>query len=177
MHTKEKEPTVTSSIQIQQRFDRQTYLQTIEAIKQHILEGDIYEMNFCMEFFAEKAVIDPLATFQQLNAHSPMPFSTFLKLQHQYLLGASPERFLKKQGKQLISQPIKGTAKRSKQPTEVQQIRQQLYQSEKERAENLMIVDLVLNDLARSAAISSEKVADLFGVYSFKQVHLMISTV
>ncbi|MEM9981316.1 MAG: anthranilate synthase component I family protein, partial [Bacteroidota bacterium] len=110
-------------------------------------------------------------------AHSPMPFATFLKLQHQYLLGASPERFLKKQGKQLISQPIKGTAKRSKQPVEDQRIRQQLYQSEKERAENLMIVDLVRNDLARSAVVGSVKVTELFGIYSFPQVHQMISTV
>ena len=113
-----------------------------------------------------------------LNTISPTPFSTFYKLNNQYLLCASPERFVKKDGDKIISQPIKGTAKRDlTNKTRDEQLKQQLINSQKEKSENVMIVDLVRNDLSKIAARNSVQVDELFGIYSFPQVHQMISTV
>jgi para-aminobenzoate synthetase component 1 len=106
-----------------------------------------------------------------------MPFSVYLKQQPRYVLGASPERFLKKTSNRLVSQPIKGTIRRGRTTTEDEALKLALRNSEKEQAENLMIVDLVRNDLARSAETGSVQVDELFGIYSFQQVHQMISTV
>ena len=153
------------------------YAANVRQIQRHILAGDVYELNYCIEFFAENAYLDPLATYQALNERSPMPFSSFLKTGNRYVMGASPERFLRKQGRQLLSQPIKGTIRRGQTPAEDASLRDQLLNSEKERAENLMIVDLVRNDLARSAETGSVRVEELFGIYSFEQVYQMISTV
>jgi para-aminobenzoate synthetase component 1 len=108
---------------------------------------------------------------------SPTPFASYFKYDHQYLLCASPERFIKKSGDKLFSQPIKGTIKRGVDEAEDAQLKNELLHSEKELAENLMIVDLVRNDLARSSKTGSVNVDELFGIYSFKQVHQMISTV
>src|SRR5690606_31061331 len=108
---------------------------------------------------------------------SPMPFGVLLKAEEKYVLGASPERFLKKNGNKIIAQPIKGTTKRGRTPGEDQRLRQMLQNSEKERAENLMIVDLMRNDLSKISLTGSVKVEELFGIYSFAQVSQMISTV
>lgn len=159
------------------RVSRERYLQQVESILNHIQLGDVYEMNYCVEFYAEDAQIDPLLTYSRLNSFSPTPFSAFYRLGERYLLCASPERFIKKQGKLLISQPIKGTAPRGKDPEEDQLLRDRLYNDPKERSENVMIVDLVRNDLSRVAARNSVKVEELFGIYSFSTVHQMISTV
>ena len=159
------------------RVTTDEYIATVQQIQQHILAGDVYELNYCIEFFAESVQLDPLATYQALNERSPMPFSSFLKVADRYVMGASPERFLRKQGQQILSQPIKGTIRRGQTPTEDALLRDQLLNSEKERAENLMIVDLVRNDLARSARTGSVRVDELFGIYGFKQVYQMISTV
>lgn len=153
------------------------YIANVRRIQAHILAGDVYELNYCIEFFRENVQLDPLITYQALNERSPMPFSTFLKIGHRYIMGASPERFLKKEGRRLVSQPIKGTIRRGQTPAEDAQLRDQLLRSEKERAENLMIVDLVRNDLARSAQTGSVRVDELFGIYGFQQVFQMISTV
>jgi para-aminobenzoate synthetase component 1 len=162
---------------IHPRLSRSEYLGTIHAIRQHILRGDIYEMNFCQEFFAEGCEIAATDIFQKLNQLGKAPFSTYYRLHDRYLLCASPERFLKKTGQRLISQPIKGTTRRGRTDEEDALLRQQLYQSPKDRSENVMIVDLVRNDLARSCRAGSVQVEELFGIYGFQQVYQMISTV
>ncbi len=134
-------------------------------------------MNFCQEFFAENVLLDPVAVFERLNAIGKAPFATFLRWRDRYLLSASPERFLKKMGQKLITQPIKGTRRRGKTPEEDEQIWQALAASEKDRSENVMIVDLVRNDLSRNCLPGSVVVEELCGVYSFATVHQMISTV
>ncbi|MDB5242720.1 MAG: pabB [Spirosoma sp.] len=162
---------------VQCRVTPDEYLTNVRRIQDHILAGDVYELNYCIEFFLENARLNSLTTYQSLNERSPMPFSSFLKVGHRYVMGASPERFLKKQGRKILSQPIKGTIRRSQNPAEDAQLRTQLLTSEKERAENLMIVDLVRNDLARSAETGSVRVDELFGIYGFQQVYQMISTI
>lgn len=170
----EKLPT----LQWQAQTSEQKYLQTVEQFQQHILAGDIYEVNYCIEFTAQATEpLQPLSIFQQLNSLSPMPFSALHKQQNRWLVCASPERFLQKKGQNLISQPIKGTAACGQTPEQDEANKHFLLNSPKERAENLMIVDLVRNDLARNAVIGSTHVPELFGIYSFRFVHQMISTV
>lgn len=163
--------------QIQQRFSKQDYLATVEKIKAHIIRGDIYEMNLCQEFYAENTTIHPLAVFNKLNTLSKAPFTSYFKNQENYLLCASPERFLKRLKNKLISQPIKGTRKRGETKAEDNKIKQDLFFNEKERSENVMIVDLVRNDFSKIAIENSVDVEELFGIYSFEQVHQLISTV
>jgi len=165
------------AINIQSRLTKSAYLNAVEKIKEHINRGDIYVTNFCQEFFAENVTIDPLAVFLKLNEISPNPFSAFFKWKDNYILCASPERFLAKRVDKLISQPIKGTAKRGENAAEDENIKQQLRNHAKELQENVMVVDLVRNDLTRSARKGTVKTEELFGIYSFKQVHQMISTV
>jgi len=164
-------------INIQSKFTKAAYLETLERIKQHIKRGDIYEMNFCQEFFAENAQINPLNVYNKLSTISPSPFSGFLKIKDKFILSATPERFLAKKGNKLTSQPIKGTAKRSTNEAEDLSIKNSLKNSEKEQAENVMIVDLVRNDLTKSAVKGTVKVDELFGIYTFPQVHQMISSI
>ncbi len=164
-------------LNIQQRISKENYLTKVTKMLEHIHRGDIYEANFCMEFFAQNATINPLKTFQKLNAISEPPFAVFFKNDKHFLMSASPERYLRKEKNKVISQPIKGTAKRSLDAFEDQEIKQELIASQKERAENIMIVDLVRNDLSRTASKGSVKVAELCGAYSFKQVHHLISTI
>uniref|UniRef100_UPI0037427F2E anthranilate synthase component I family protein n=1 Tax=Salegentibacter lacus TaxID=2873599 RepID=UPI0037427F2E len=162
---------------IRARISKEDYLKKVEKMLAYIQRGDIYEANFCQEFFAENREIEPFEVFQKLNEISGPPFATFLKLEEHYLLSASPERYLKKSGSKLISQPIKGTARRSPNAEEDLEIAQQLSKDPKEQSENVMIVDLVRNDLSKIAKKGSVNVDELCKVYSFKQVHQMISTV
>ncbi len=164
-------------IETKRKLSKAVYLEKIANIKAHILRGDIYEINFCQEFFAENAHIDPVEVYQELTTISPTPFAGFLKIKEKYILSATPERFLCKRGNKLTSQPIKGTAKRSADTQEDEAIKKLLRDSEKEQAENVMIVDLVRNDLTKSAVKGSVKVDELFGIYSFPQVHQMISSI
>ncbi|MDB5007249.1 MAG: pabB [Mucilaginibacter sp.] len=164
-------------VDIKNRLKKDVYINTVNKIKEHIKRGDIYVTNFCQEFYTENADIDPLAIFLKLNEISPNPFAAFFKWHHNFILCASPERFLAKRDNKLISQPIKGTAKRGKNIAEDNLIKQQLAEHTKEIQENVMIVDLVRNDLTRSAKQGTVKTEELFGLYSFKQVHQMISTV
>jgi para-aminobenzoate synthetase component I len=165
------------SAQLRQTMGKDEHLQKVQAVKNHILEGDCYELNLCMAFTAEGYQEDPLMLFRQLHARSPAPFTTFQRFGDHFLISASPERFLKKEGDRLLSQPIKGTIRRGASPEEDEQLRRQLADSEKDRAENMMIVDLVRNDLARSSAWGSVEVPELFGIYSFRQLHQMISSI
>ena len=164
-------------INIQARITQEKYIQTIQKLKTHISKGDIYEVNFCMEFFAENVALNALEAYFLLNELSPMPFSAYQKINDHYVVCASPERFLKKNATQIISQPIKGTAKRGNTPQEDEIIKQNLLNNPKERSENIMIVDLVRNDLARSAKTGTVRVEELLGLYTFKQLHQLISTV
>lgn len=166
-----------SSIEIQQRIPKVSYIEKVGQMLAHIQRGDIYEANLCMEFYAENALIEPLQTYRRLNEISMPPFACFFKNHEQYLLSASPERYLRKENSKLISQPIKGTARRSVDAVEDAEIKQQLTENEKERSENIMIVDLVRNDLSRTAQPGSVQVEELCGAYTFRQVHHLISTV
>jgi para-aminobenzoate synthetase component 1 len=173
-----REPSQPLATPINSRIPKADYITTIQQLQQHILRGDCYEINFCQEFFAEKATIDPLQVYNTLSNISPNPFAAYYKTGQQYLLCASPERYLKKEGDRIYSQPIKGTSKRnlSDAGDDVRN-KEQLYNSPKDRSENVMIVDLVRNDLSKICEEASVQVDELFGIYSFPQVHQMISTV
>jgi len=165
-------------IKIDQRISKTEYIETIEKLKKHILRGDCYEINYCMEFFAEDTIIDPLSVYQNLSSNSPNPFSALYKLEDKWLICASPERFLKKESDRILSQPIKGTSSRFlEDDTKDKRSKEELFASEKDRSENVMVVDLVRNDLARVCKEGTVAVDELFGVYSFPQVHQMISTI
>ena len=162
---------------IQSRFSKPEYLATVERIKQHIHRGDIFEMNFCQEFFIENATLNPATLFHNLNDFAQTPFAAFYKLHDTYIMCASPERFLKKSGQKLTSQPIKGTSKRGNTEGEDLDLKKDLQNDPKNRSENVMIVDLVRNDLGKISETGTVKVSELFGIYSFPTVHQMISTI
>ncbi|MBC5834278.1 anthranilate synthase component I family protein [Flavobacterium sp. F372] len=164
-------------INIQQRISKENYLKKTEKMLAHIHRGDIYEANFCMEFFAEDANIEPVDIYQKLNEISASPFAVYFKKNQHYLLSASPERYLKKEDEKVISQPIKGTAKRNLDIELDEQSKIDLQNNPKERSENIMIVDLVRNDLSHTATKGSVEVEELCEIYTFKQVHQMISTI
>ncbi|GAB2869425.1 anthranilate synthase component I family protein [Hymenobacter ruber] len=159
------------------RLPKAEYLRAVEAIREDILNGEVYELNLCQEFYAESVALNPVEVFWQLMQASPAPFAGFVRWHDHFLLCASPERFLAHRNGQLISQPIKGTIRRGATPAEDEQQRQTLLHDEKERAENLMIVDLVRNDLARVARTGTVRVPELFGLYPFRHLWQMISTV
>lgn len=166
-----------NTVAVQPAIKKENYLDKIESIKKHIHRGDIYEMNYCMEMKAENISIDPYFVYHQVCMQSPAPFSCLHRYNNNFLLCSSPERFIKRTGDKIISQPIKGTARRGKTVVEDNKIKDELFKSEKERSENVMIVDLVRNDLSRIAKRGTVKVDELFGIYSFPTVHQMISTV
>ncbi len=164
-------------VKISLSITKDVYKDKVKKMLSHIHRGDIYEANFCQEFFAKDSCIDPLQTYYHLNDISRPPFATFFKMGDLFLLSASPERYLRKEGQKIISQPIKGTSKRSDKESNDKKLISDLRSDLKERSENIMIVDLVRNDLSRTATRGSVKVEELCKVYSFKQVHQMISTV
>ncbi len=159
------------------RFSQQQYLEAVRELQQHIIRGDCYEICFCQEFFAENILIDPVKVFQKLSKLSPNPFAALYKYNDRYLMCASPERFLKKIKNTIISQPIKGTSKREGSIQADEQERSALQLDAKERAENIMIVDLVRNDLSKICTEGSVSVKEYLKIYSFPQVHQMISTI
>ncbi|MEI9956375.1 MAG: anthranilate synthase component I family protein [Ferruginibacter sp.] len=164
--------------QIVNRISKEDYIDTIQKLRQHILRGDCYEINFCQEFFANDAVIAPLQVYHKLVKLSPNPFAALYKINDKFCICASPERYLKKEGSKIISQPIKGTSKRdlANAATDLQN-KNYLTSNQKEKSENVMVVDLVRNDLSKVCKEGTVKVEELFGVYSFPQVHQMISTI
>jgi para-aminobenzoate synthetase component 1 len=172
------EITVSAPETIRSRMSRDEYLHVVELLRQHILRGDCYEINYCQEFFVEAADPDPLEMFRALTSISPSPFSAYYSADDLFLLCASPERYLKRNGDIILSQPIKGTAARDLGNTVHDELlRTILAESEKERAENVMVVDLVRNDLSKICETDTVHVSELFGIYSFPQVHQMISTI
>lgn len=163
---------------LKSRFSKQEYLETVHQIQQHILRGDCYEINFCQEFYSEDCDIAPLHIYLKLSKLSPNPFAGFYKLNDKYLLCSSPERYLKRAGNKILSQPIKGTSQRDLHSSEAdEENKKRLSKSEKEISENVMVVDLVRNDLSKVCEEGSVVVDELFGIYTFPQVHQMISTV
>ena len=177
---KSNNPTIEQSskpIKIKLKIHKEEYFQKVTQMLSHINRGDIYEANFCQEFYAKNTIIQPLKTYNKLNAISKPPYATFLKVRNNYLLSASPERYIKKVGTKVISQPIKGTAKRDEDHIMDSILKNDLISDEKERSENIMIVDLVRNDLSQTAIKGSVKVEELCKIYTFDQVHQMISTV
>jgi len=183
-HHEYNAPLTEHYIQWHSLTQREEYLSQIAEIKQHIVEGDFYEMNHCIAYTAD-AQIDPYLTFVALNRKAPAPFASFVKDQDQFLLCASPERYVSVRNQTVISQPIKGTRKRIRvglgdaelQAREDAASVASLRNSPKDRAENVMIVDLVRNDLSRICDAGTVTVPKLCGVYSYSHVHQMISTV
>lgn len=164
------------NIQLFAKTSKLEYLKAVEKLKEELQYGNIYEINYCIEF-AHHASIDPLEVFLNLQKISPAPFSSFYKNKEQFLICSSPERYLQKNGTKIISQPIKGTSKRSNDSELDDKLKLDLLHNEKERSENVMIVDLVRNDLSRTAEKKSVKVEELFGIYSYPAVHQMTSTI
>lgn len=154
-----------------------SYEKAVNQLKTWIEDGWIYEANYCIGFKGDCWISHPISLWWDLVKQHPKPFAGMLKAKGLYMLGASPERFLKKEGKKLISQPIKGTKLReaSKENDAVRKV--ELLLSEKEQAENRMITDLVRNDLAKSAKTGTVTVPEFLGLYSFTDVHQLISTV
>ena len=163
---------------IQSRVAEEDYIDTVKKMQAHMLRGDCYEINYCQEFYATGVSIDPVAIYKKLITVSPNPFSAFYKLNDRYCVCASPERYLKKSGSRIISQPIKGTAKRNlSDQVADENSRWQLMSSPKERSENVMVVDLVRNDLSRICKEGSVQVDELFGIYGFPHLYQMISSI
>jgi para-aminobenzoate synthetase component I len=156
-------------------INKQEYVTRVEHLKQHILRGDIYEINFCTEWRSSQFITDAPCVYYHQQKRMQAPSSVFLRLGDAEVICHSPERFLKKQGSRILSQPIKGTAPRSAEPEMDKKYLESL-STEKERSENVMIVDLVRNDLAKVARKGTVQVEELFGKYTFPQVHQMIST-
>ena len=160
------------------RMSKAEYIRKLKAIRQHIAKGDVYEFNLCMEFFAENVELSPLRVFERLNRKAKAPFSVYAKTGSHRIISISPERFLQKTNDLVISQPIKGTIRRGEDLLEDEILKTSLKNDPKERAENVMIVDLVRNDLTRGGGeLGSIKVPELFGLHSFETVHHLISTV
>ncbi len=165
------------NINIRQVLSRTDYTNAVNGILEHIQLGDIYEMNFCQSFYAKHVQLSPIKIFQKLNDIARSPFAAFCQFDDHHILSASPERYIQRTGEKLISQPIKGTAKRSKNKALDKEISLGLQNDPKERAENIMITDLVRNDLARTAEKGSVRVEELCGLYSFRTVHQLITTI
>ncbi len=165
------------SISIKATVSKEEYIEKINALKQHIQQGDIYEINYCITFEAQNVTINPLVIYQKLNNISKASYAALVKLDKQYIISSSPELFLKKQDKKLITKPIKGTAKRGNTLEEDLIIKKELHSNLKERTENVMIVDVARNDLSRIAKKGTVNVDKLFDIESYQQVHQMVSTV
>lgn len=153
------------------------YLAKVLAIQNHIIEGNTYESNFCQAYAGAFYNWDPIAAYFKLNKLSPMPFSALFKAKSQWIVSASPERYLKRTGGKIIAQPIKGTIKRGQSEPEDTANKEVLASSEKEQAENLMITDLMRNDLSKVSKTGTVEVKELFGIYPLPRVFQMISTV
>ncbi len=166
-----------AKIDFKTETSREEYLEVINKLRRHIYEGDVYEINYCMEYLANVDNIDPYKYWVKLCEQSPTPFAAFFKARKFALICASPERFIRKNKQKIISQPIKGTIPTGKDASVRKENKRRLFNSEKERAENMMIVDLVRNDLAKSSKPGSVEVEELFGIYEFRHLFHMISTV
>lgn len=170
--------TPKNKILVQETYFKNEYIEAVNYLQKQIIEGNIYEINFCKSLVGKNVEINEiLATYDLLKANTNAPFSVLYRVKDSYLFCASPERFIQKNDFKIISQPIKGTIQRGKNETEDEDLKKKLLHDDKEKAENVMIVDLVRNDLSKIAEIGTVKVSELFGIYTFKTVHQMISTI
>ena len=165
------------NIELKTNETRSQYLNKIRDIKKYIKKGEVYEMNYCQEFYAKNIEIYPEELYYNLNDKMLSPFSSFVKINEHCILSFSPERFLKKQNKTLLSQPIKGTIKRGINSKQDKILINTLKGSKKDIIENVMITDLVRNDLSKISLSKSVEVDELCKIYSFENVHQMISTI
>lgn len=159
------------------RLNEEGYIENVNKLLSHIRRGDIYEVNYCIEFFAEVITVNPYEVFSRLNELTEAPFSGLYRYGDTWIICASPERFIKREGSKLITQPMKGTAKRGSSPEEDIELKNGLAASLKEQTENVMAVDVARNDLSRIAKKGTVVTDELFGVRTFKNVHQMVSTV
>ncbi len=157
--------------------NKQEYINKVHQLKQHIQAGDIYEINYCIEFYTEDIELNPWSLFDRINKLSEAPYACLAKLNNEIIISASPELFLRRKDELLETKPIKGTIKRSADKTEDEKLKESLRSSMKEQTENVMIVDVARNDLSVIAQKASVKVNKLFAIESFKTVHQMVSTV
>ena len=164
-------------VSLSSRTPKKKYLSDVDSLLKHIKRGDIYEANYCVEFYHEQFDLAPLATYNAANAATLAPYSAYFRHGDYHTICCSPELYLEKTGKTVVSKPIKGTIKRGENYQEDEQLKKQLYSDKKERSENVMIVDLVRNDLSKTAVKNSVTVEELYGVYTFKTLHHMISTI
>jgi len=156
---------------------REAYIEQAGSLLRHIRLGNAYEVNYCIPFRAEASLPGPYSVWRRLAESTAAPMAGYFRSGDHHLLSASPERFLQRTGQTIRSQPIKGTIRRGSTLEEDTALRSQLASSEKDMSENVMIVDLVRNDLSRSALPGTVRVEELFGIHSFRTVHHMISTV
>lgn len=157
-------------------MDRAAYGRAFRRIQDYIRAGDCYQVNLAQRFSA-RFEGDPYAAWRLLTEHNRGPFSAFMSLPQGAVLSISPERFLRVSHGIVTTEPIKGTRPRHPNPSEDARLAEELRTSPKDRAENVMIVDLLRNDLGKSCTLGSVSVPELFGVYSFPAVHHLISTV
>jgi para-aminobenzoate synthetase component I len=156
---------------------REEYIEKVKKLKEEIAKGNVYEINYCMEFFVESVTLDPLNVFLKLNELSKAPYSYLLKVGSEHVICCSPELFLEKKGKKVITKPVKGTIRRGANPVEDEALKQELQTSLKERTENVMAVDVARNDLSMFAKKGTVKVNKLYNIETFETVHQMVSTV
>ncbi len=167
----------TSEVALEPGETRAAYLQQVETIRKHIIDGDIYELNYCQSFSASLPRLDTAWLYREVSRQAKAPFSVYFGWEDKYLICASPERFLRIENSRVTSFPVKGTIRRGATQEEDNSLKEQLRSSEKDRAENVMIVDLVRNDLTLFARTGSVRVDELFGIYTFEQVHQMVSVI
>jgi para-aminobenzoate synthetase component I len=171
------QPAMRERFKLRSGCSRSQYLDHVHRLKQHIQRGDIYEINYCIQLSAEQASIDPVSVFLRLNQLAKAPYTALVKLGDEFIISASPELFLKKEGGLISTKPIKGTIRRGQNPEEDEALKNALYQNIKERTENVMAVDVARNDLSRFAKKGSVKVNKLYNIETFATVHQMVSTV
>ncbi|MCC5941340.1 MAG: anthranilate synthase component I family protein [Balneolaceae bacterium] len=166
---------MNSEGEIQDLITKKEYMKTVQVIKDRIAAGDFYELNFS---YALQAVWNqtPYSLYHKMRDINPVPFGAYIQMKEGSVCSISPERFLKKTGKKIISEPIKGTTGRSV-DSAIDQKRKEELLNEKNRAENLMIVDLVRHDLSKVSKTGSVRVKKLFDVQTFGTVHQLISTI
>ncbi|WP_039056589.1 aminodeoxychorismate synthase component 1 [Enterobacter sp. Bisph1] len=160
----------------QANMSRQQYGEKFRQVQAYLHSGDCYQVNLAQRFAASYCG-DEWQAFRQLNAHNRAPFSAFLRLEEGAILSLSPERFIRLQGDKIETRPIKGTLPRLTDAKADAQQAHKLAASVKDRAENVMIVDLMRNDIGRVATPGSVRVPELFVVEAFPAVHHLVSTV
>lgn len=161
---------------ISSNLTREAYRNAFDAVQKYLQEGDCYQVNLAQRY-AARASGDSFAAYLELRGMSPAPYSAFLDWPQVQILCASPERFLQVQQGRVETKPIKGTRARSANEAEDRRLVEELRQHPKDRAENLMIVDLLRNDLGKSCKPGSVRTPKLFEVESFANVHHLVSTV